>query len=238
MKTLLTDVYNVYCDESCHLEVDKSSSVMLLGCMWIPRSKVKIVSEQLKSLKTKHKTLGELKWVKVSHKNQSFYEELCDWFFDQPDLHFRGLVVTQKQMLDHKQFNEGSHDTFYYKMHFLLLRPIVENASAFYNVFLDVKDTRSRLKVKQLKSVLCSSRFDFAEQQLNVQCIRSHEAQLLQLTDFFLGALSYKHRELQTSDTKLALVSRIEKQIGQSLLNSTRLTESKFNIFVWTPQKK
>ena len=39
-------LYNVYCDETCHLEHD-NSNVMVLGAVWCPQSKLKEVNLSL-----------------------------------------------------------------------------------------------------------------------------------------------------------------------------------------------
>ena len=36
-------LYNVYCDETCHLEHD-NSNVMVLGAVWCPQSKLKEIN--------------------------------------------------------------------------------------------------------------------------------------------------------------------------------------------------
>jgi len=33
----MTNIYNIYCDESCHLEND-GEKVMVLGAIWCPRA--------------------------------------------------------------------------------------------------------------------------------------------------------------------------------------------------------
>ena len=110
----MSTTYNVYCDESCHLEKDRQQ-IMLLGGIWCPRTETKIISEQLRDIKARHNTKGELKWTKVSQSRQAFYLELVNYFFRTPALHFRCLVVDNKSKLNHAFFNQGSHDSFYYR---------------------------------------------------------------------------------------------------------------------------
>lgn len=120
----MTEVFNIYCDESCHLENDHQP-VMLLGAIWCPQEKVKRLSTEIQELKARHNANGELKWTKVSKARVDFYTEVVDWFLDEMPLHFRGLVVMNKENLDHAKFNSGSHDDFYYKMYFSLLNKIL-----------------------------------------------------------------------------------------------------------------
>lgn len=231
----MNDSYNVYCDESCHLENDRHS-IMVLGAVWCPQSKRLEISQRLREIKAKHgMKLGfEAKWNKVSPSKQSLYQEIIDYFFDDDDLHFRGLVVSNKDSLNHSKFAQD-HDLFYYKMQFDLLKVLISPGSS-YNIYLDIKDTRSQSKVSKLHEVICNSQYDFNRQLIaKVQQVRSHEVEIMQLTDLLTGALSYLHRNLQTNSAKLLLIDRIKKRSRYSLLHTTLYKETKVNIFIWTP---
>jgi hypothetical protein len=226
----------IYCDESCHLEHDESN-VMGLGAVWTHRENVRQVAAQLRDIKKRHRAAGELKWIKVSSSRLDFYQEVVDWFFNNDTLHFRSLIVPNKSGLDHNKFNQGSHDDFYYKMYFSMLNKILSPTEQ-HEVYLDIKDTRSNDKVKKLRDVLCNNRYDFTGDMIRwIQQARSHELELMQLTDLLLGALIYKHRGLTTSEAKTHIVNRIENRHGRSLLSSSPLSNQKLNIFVWRAQQ-
>jgi hypothetical protein len=232
----MSQVFNVYCDESCHLEKDRQS-VMLLGAIWCPKSYVRKISAEIRELKSKHNARGELKWVKVSKARQRFYLELVDYFFLTPQLHFRCLVVDDKSKLNHDYFNLGSHDTFYYKMYYSMLKTILSPENS-YHIYIDIKDTLSQNKVNKLREVLCNNVYDFTKQMIaNIQHIRSHESELLQLADLLIGAVSYKNRKLNENPAKVIIVNSIEKNIDQSLCLSTSLFKDKFNLFIFTPSE-
>ncbi|MBM3212816.1 DUF3800 domain-containing protein [Candidatus Poribacteria bacterium] len=46
----MNNKYNIYCDESCHLENDKQKA-MVLGCVVLPYDMVKTVSDEIKAIK-------------------------------------------------------------------------------------------------------------------------------------------------------------------------------------------
>ena len=48
----MTMTYNVYCDESCHLEHD-CQPVMALGVIWCPLEKVREISVRLREIKVR-----------------------------------------------------------------------------------------------------------------------------------------------------------------------------------------
>jgi hypothetical protein len=232
----MSEIFNIYCDESCHLENDRQP-VMLLGAIWCPQKDVARLSKAVQDMKAHHRAAGELKWNKVSMARRDFYFEIIEWFGAETSLHFRGLVVLQKERLDHEQFNKGSHDAFYYKMFFSLLSKILSPENR-YNIYLDIKDTRSRLKLRKLGEVLCNDKYDFTSQMIgHLQNIRSHESHLLQICDFLLGAVAYRHRELSGNPAKVEVVRHLEERLGHDLLHSTPLREDKFNLFLFTPRE-
>ncbi|MCX5991268.1 MAG: DUF3800 domain-containing protein [Chloroflexi bacterium] len=231
----MSETFNIYCDESCHLEYD-NQPVMLLGAIWCPREEVARLSKEVQEMKALHRATGELKWTKVSKSRLGFYLEIVDWFLAEASLRFRGLVILNKERLDHNQFNEGSHDEFYYKMYFSLLSKIL-SPDMRYNIYLDIKDTRSRLKLRKLEEVLCNDQYDFTGQMIaHLQNIRSHESCLLQVCDFLLGAVSYRHRGLSENPAKVEIIKHLEARLGRVLLYSTPLREEKFNLFLFAPR--
>lgn len=240
----MAETYNVYCDESCHLEHD-SIPVMVLGSVWTLMDTTKDIIQRIREIKAKHKMSQsfEIKWTKVSASKVDFYIELVDYFFDDDDLHFRGVLVPDKGILAHKDF-EQTHDSWYYKMLFVMLEPIIDPLSR-YRIYLDIKDTRSEQRRRLLEEVLRNSRFDSVGQIIEwVQQIRSFESELLQMADLLLGAVGY-HNRTQIGDLrhgernqgKMTVIRRIQRRSGMSLVNTTWLREPKFNLLVWRPHE-
>ncbi|MEJ0054993.1 MAG: DUF3800 domain-containing protein [Bacteroidota bacterium] len=171
---------------------------------------------------------------KVSESKVNFYLDLINYFFDDHDLHFRALVVTDKSALNHKAFNQD-HDTFFYKMYFGLLKVILFPHSS-YNIYIDIKDTRSQEKVEKLQDVLRNNHYDYHKQIIKkIQQVQSHEVELLQLTDLLTGAIGYLHRKMDTNKGKLKVIEKIRTRSGYTLLQSTLIKEDKMNILVWNP---
>lgn len=226
-------IYNIYCDESCHLENDKKN-VMVLGAIWCPIEKVKESAFRIREIKMKYSLRPdfEIKWTKVSPAKLQFYFDLVDYFFDDDDLHFRALIVPDKTQLNHEKFQQ-SHDDFYYKMYFDMLKIII-SPDATYRIYLDIKDTKGAQKLKKLHDVLCNNRYDFSRTIIEkLQAVRSHEIELMQLTDLLIGAVSYKNRELNTSLVKNTIIQRISQRSGYRLTHTTLYREEKFNLFRW-----
>jgi len=231
--------YNIYCDESCHLENDKQKA-MVLGAIWCPMDKAQDIFKRVREIKEAHeiKKTAEIKWTKISPSKYTLYRSLIDYFFDDDDLHFRCLIIPNKGEINHKVF-EQSHNQWYYKMYFDLLKTII-NPKDQYNIYIDIKDTRGTDKLKKLYEVLCNSKYDFDDCSIikKMQLVRSHEIESQQLADLLIGAVSYLHRGLKESATKLKLIERIRERSGYSLTKSTFYKEDKFNVFIWEPQKK
>ena len=233
----MAESFNIYLDESCHLEND-AISVMVLGAVWCPQDKTREISVRLRDIKGEHDLppMREVKWTKVSPARNSFYRSVLDYFLDDDDLHFRGIVISDKSKLDHEQFAQ-THDEWYYKMCFTLLEPLIV-PTKHYSVYLDIKDTRSEEKRSKLEQVLRTAKYDGAGNIIQrVQQIRSHESELMQLADLIIGAVTYANRGLESSSSKLSLVKRLKERTGLSLTRSTWLQEPKLNLLVWEPSK-
>jgi hypothetical protein len=230
------EMFNIYCDESCHLEHDQQR-VMVMGALWCPLQKTREIAIRLREKKRLHGLPAhfELKWTKVSPAKTDFYMDVLNFFFDDDDLHFRALVVADKNLLRHADFGQD-HDTWYYKILFGLLGPLLSPENR-YRIYLDVKDTRSAEKVRKLHDVLSNSLYDFDRKIVEwVQVVSSHEVEQLQLADFLIGAVGYANRGLTSNSAKNALVARMRERSRYSLMRTTLLRESKVNIFMWQPQ--
>jgi len=230
--------YNVYCDESCHLEHDHQP-VMVLGAVWFPTEKAREISLKLRDIKKAHSLSPafEIKWTKVSPAKEGFYLDLLDYFFRNDDLHFRALIVPDKTKLQHDLFGQD-HDTWYYKMYFDMLKVILDPESR-YRIYVDIKDTRSAVKIAKLRDVLCNNMYDFERRIIErVQTVRSHEVEPLQLADLLVGIISYVNRGLSSNAAKVALVEKMRSMSGYSLTRTNLLREDKVNLFVWQASER
>lgn len=231
----MAEVFSVYCDESCHLEHD-GIPTMVIGAVWCPHAAVRELCQSVRAIKIRHglPTTFESKWTKVSPGMLSFYLDLVDFFFARDELHFRGVLIPDKRVLDHVIRNQ-THDDWYYKMFFVLLKEIIDPTCA-YRIYFDIKDTRSEQKRAKLEEVLRNHRYDFSGQVVErVQQIRSHESEIMQLADLLIGAVCYQNRALASSEAKLEVITRIRERSRKSLRQTTWPKEPKFNLLRWRP---
>jgi hypothetical protein len=235
--------YKIFIDESCHLQNDFSKSIMCIGYIKILDGDYQKYKNAIHDIKIKYKTPTELKWEKISKSRLPLYFELIEFFFNS-EIEFRCILVKYKENLDHEQFNQGSHDNFYYKLiYFLLFNTYFNPAEGNkYKVYLDIKDTRGKDKIEKIKLIFEKYyRGDSPFQYF--QHIRSEETPLIQLTDFLIGAVSYKARVIKgeipnPSETKLKIITRIEDLSGYKLEESSEPWDNKFNIFDHQPKKR
>jgi hypothetical protein len=211
---------------------------MVLGGVWCETEYSRDVSDKIRAIKKKHNlpTSFEIKWTKVSPKKVYFYSDLIKYFFEDERLRFRGLLVTDKSKLDHDSFGQ-SHDEWYYKMYYLLLKYIIRPGN-HYRAYIDIKDTDGGWKTKELHDVLANKFYDFQKTHVErIQQIRSHESEILQLSDLLIGAVGYCNRGLTTSEAKISLVEQIQSQADvESMITTSSFGSQKFNLFAWEPQ--
>ena len=235
---------NIYCDESCHLELSRKSEdkqkSMVIGGIRRDKRYVKQISEDVKEIKEKHGIYkyNEIKWTKVASGKSEFYKEIIKYFFSQDKLEFRCIVFPDKSKFD---YSIHDHEDIYNIMYFLLLKKMIHNDEKYY-IYVDKKDTRGSSKFKRLREYLCRTHGDFSMDMVEkIQIVDSRDLQLMQLADLFIGAISYYHRGLSNHDkplnTKQELVNMIEDLSNVDLSKTTSLYNHKFNVFVWRPRR-
>lgn len=229
--------FNVYCDESCHLEND-GINAMGLGSVWCDKGKLAEINKRIRDIKERNgvSACAEVKWTKVGPAKRQLYVDLINYFFDDDDLHFRALIVPNKNLLNHAAYHQ-THNDWYYKMYFEMLK-VIYSPTSRYNVYIDIKDNHSCSRAKKLHEVCCNDMYDFSHQIIRkVQPIRSDEVQIMQLVDILLGAVVYANRvfpeSFQQSKTKLELIELIRERSRYALNKTTLLREEKFNLFIW-----
>ena len=221
---------NIYCDESCHLQND-GNDIMVLGGIYCQAKLSSKINKEIIEIK---KEFGfspymEIKWNKISPSAEDFYLALIDYFFENPALRFRGYVARGKSEIKDELFQVQ-----YYKLYYRMLEFIIDqDKEAIYSFYVDKKDTIGNAKITTLKEYLNNHYKN--ETVEKAQLVDSSDIALLQLADLLIGALSYKHRRLTTSETKLKLINQIEKLSGFDLLTSVNYKETKANWFIWVP---
>ena len=100
-------LYNVYCDETCHLEHDGIND-MVLGAVWCSQEKLKEINQRLRAIKIRNgiSPSAELKWTKISPSKVDVYKDIVDYFFDDDDLRFRAVIIPNKGKLNHSAFHQ------------------------------------------------------------------------------------------------------------------------------------
>lgn len=228
--------YNVYCDESCHLEHD-NSSVMTIGATYCPLEKRIEICKRIVDIKASYKVPenAEIKWTKISKSKIDMYKEIVNYFFDDDDLHFR-CVIADKTHLNHSKYNQ-THDDWYYKMYFDMLKVILDPQNT-YNIYIDIKDSHSNSRALKLNEILRHSKYDYSEHIIKkVQPIRSEEVQIMQITDILTGAIARNNRTdsqgVKVNESKKEIIELIKKRSGYSLNETTLYPEKKMNLLKW-----
>lgn len=238
----MSELFNIYCDESCHLEskpIKTDNRFMVLGGISCSSAKKDEIFNRIKSIKKDGNmtNFAEMKWTKIANGKLDIYKDLINYFFDCNDLSFRAIVIDKTQ-LNHAQYNQ-SHNDFYYKSYWRMLEWFIDPKNK-YHLYLDLKDTKGSIKIKNLQSVLCNSKHDFDRKVIEkIQEVRSHEIAILQLTDLLIGAISYANRYPKDGNSKVKneIVKLIQERSKTSLRLSTSIGARKFNIFCWEGQK-
>lgn len=226
--------YNVYCDESRHIEKDIKDRFMVVGGIFLPEDKEGENRTRINELRKKHNCLGELKWNNVCPSRLQFYLELVDLFFTTPSLSFR-CVVVDKAMLRHDEFNQGSHEVFFYKTYYILLKKPICRINKC-NIYLAYKDKFSGANGAELVRIL-RKKFLFQNLIKTINepvIIPAKQSVFIQLVDLFIGAVGYQHNNYSSSKAKLAMCNQICRHIAKPnlIFSSPYKDDFKFEIFI------
>ena len=222
---MIEKTFNIYCDESTHLEHD-GHPYMLYGYVSIASNQIKICKEQIKAIKEKYGYTDELKWVNIHDKTYQVYKELVEYFF-MTDMKFK-VVIADKTQIDETR-PEYTFNDFYYRMYFQLLHHEMDLENT-YNIYIDIKDTCSQVKLHQLREAL-----KWNASIRNFQFIKSHESVFVQLADVLMGAINYQLR-IQRGDiegkviAKRKIVDIINQHTAISIKPASPLSNKKFNL--------
>ena len=220
----MNKTFNLYCDESCHLEHDiVNYPYMLISYVSSSYNQVKLHCDNIRALKIKHFFSGEVKWSALSKSQYPFYNELIEYFFA-TDLQFRAIII-EKAQLKHSEFNQ-THEEFYDKMYYQLLYHKI-NPEYNYNIYMDIKDIYTYRKAASLKKYLDNNSVCIR----NIQIIKSYESELMQLTDVLMGAITYYLRGKNKVTAKNNIIEKIQSHCSLDLKESTPREEEKFNVF-------
>lgn len=230
-------IYNLYCDESCHLQYD-GNDIMVIGSVYCEKKDSYEINADIRKIKQKSNIsyTNETKWNKVHQNKLEYYEALIKYFFNNDKLRFRCVVATNKTKLNCKEYNI-TYDDWYNRIYYLLIKELIDIENN-YRIYMDIKDSLGGERVRNLRTVLNRTLYDFAEETIDrVQVIRSDEVEIMQLTDLLIGAVSYKNRGLTTNNGKNELIKLIENLSGKNLTSTSRpkTFHDKFDIFVWAP---
>lgn len=227
----MKNTFNIYIDESCHLEHD-FSEVMCIGYIKIKQNDYEVLKNVIKAIKLKHKNPMEVKWNTISMSRWYLYKELIDFFF-RSDIEFRSVLIKNKKNLGADRFNREDKNSYYYKTLKQLLNNKVSDENDLYRVYLDVKDTRGRSRLKLLETELAELHKEKSP-FIYFQHLHSNENEFLQLTDLFIGAICYKARnesnQINSSQIKQKVIHYLEECSGYQLNDGTEPWETKFFI--------
>ena len=222
-------IINVYCDESCHLENEKCKT-MVVACLRCPKDKVQEISNEIIELKKKHKIwkFAEIKWTKVSKSKNDFYVDLLNYFFENPFLRFRAIVI-DKSTLDHPARHQN-HNTWYFKMIYELVDKILQ-INKSYNVYVDKKENsyQARQELKITEQFLKRNCED-----IKLQNITSYQSEIMQLNDFIQGIVCYYNRELHLQEKGCQTKKELVKIVTSQGINLGKTNyDTKFNLLFW-----
>lgn len=218
----------VYCDESCH-DLSGHHQWMSIGAVRLPRERKREITRSLRQILAEGHLRGEVKWSKTSALHLDDYKRLVDFFFDQPDMRFRAILVEQAKVRI-AEFHGKDRELAFYKFYYEMLEKWLEER-AEYLILLDYKQNRGADRYTTLRRYL-EQRLRGTAWVSDLTVIDSRESPIAQLCDLLTGALAAVYNGVRSGGPKEALAQHIADRAGFSTLRTfTGLGQQKFNIF-------
>jgi len=149
-------------------------------------------------------------------------------------MEFRSVLIKNKNNLNHKRYNRNDENSYYFKTLKILLNHDFNDENDMFRVYLDVKDHFGKSRINLLKKDL-DKFYNQSSPYVYFQHIHSNENEFLQLTDLFIGAISFKarnkYKQEGSSEAKNLIVEYLEKKSEYLLDDGTEPWEKKFNIY-------
>lgn len=223
--------FDVYCDEALPDLFTSSrphARYLMIGALWAPSELRSEVKDKVSEVRGRHNVFGEMKWGKVSPKTTAFYEEIIDLYFSfGTNLRFRCIAVDRTKV--DMRLHRNDAELGFYKFYYQLLHHWILDFNS-YNIFCDLKTSRSPARLSELQKVLSNANLSA---EINcVQPLPSRELVLMQICDLLLGAATSRlnNPDGPSSEAKRAIIGRLEAGLGRAL-GPTPKSEEKFNVF-------
>lgn len=218
---MLNELFHIYGDESRQTK-DK---YMLFGGIMVKEAIIPSLEVKIKNWRENNRMYAELKWTKVSKGKLEVYKELVSLFFSlatQRLLTFKSVVFDTSK-IDYKKHYSGDKELGFYSLmaeflpHFR--KSIVSHEQRLL-VFLDERN--SHYSLSDLKALSNQKSRELYEMNVelvrNIQPIRSHESDFLQIADILMGAVGYHynrcHHRPHASEAKIDLAQYISNKVG------------------------
>jgi len=221
--------YVVYCDESRH-DDHITNPYMAIGSLWLLRENKELLSKRFRRTCIDNGLAAEVKWTKVSRQKLVSYKKLIDFFFEQPELCFRAIVINQKN-IDYAKFHGSDKELGFYKFYYELLWHWIEPQKE-YLFLLDFKQNRDAHRYTDLYRIL-QNKVKGQSWISDLTVIDSHETPLAQLCDLLTGSVAAAWcNNIPFTSPKRELIAYIGEKRGYELnVSSASSGIEKINIF-------
>lgn len=220
--------FEVYCDESGLEALTRKDAhqYTAIGGIWMPADLRDQFKADMNAIKERSHVKGELKWNKVSPAFVDVYKAVIDYFFAQPALRFRVILIESKTV-DHIRFNGKDAELGFYKFYYQLLHHWLLDFNN-YDVFLDFKVNRNKGRLNELQHVLSNA--NLTSNISRVQALPSHQSLGIQLADILTGLVAAKFNGEVSGEAKKSLIKHVEELQNRPIIPTPK-TEEKFNVF-------
>jgi Protein of unknown function (DUF3800) len=212
--------YHIFCDESHQ----NASDFMVFGAISVEKADLADANTSINQWRTARGMNHEIKWVKVHKSKLPEHESLLQqWFWlarDKSIFKFRAIVLDATK-INYSEHHDGDTELGFYKFfyHFLLhsFGSLVKYDAAKLQIYFDQRESTQKLSTFKAiinngfrKEYGCRTNVVSA-----VEAVDSHDANLIQIADLFMGAIGFEynghHLSPEARQAKVSLCKHIAK---------------------------
>jgi len=205
-----------------------------MGSLWVPTQARASLSGQLHEVRRSTGLLGEAKWAKVSDLKLSAYRNVVDFFFDEPDLRYRAIIVDQDRV-DLAAYHNGNTERAYWIFYYELLEKWIRKGHD-YNFCIDFKPISGEHtnRMSELRECLANYARSRGATVTGANPISSKKSHMAQICDVLTGAVAADaNDDCSTGCAKRALADHVARRRGTSRSSTSTPSPEiqKFNVF-------
>jgi hypothetical protein len=209
------------------------------GSLWMPWDRRGDFSKLITTLRSSHRYDNEIKWNKISTRNEAFYKALVSAFFRQRYLMFHCVLIRKGYVDKDLHGHDDPYDQARRKHFAMLIKSKIEffaepDIKKAYHAWIDPLPSRYKKAAEAAHKIINSS-LNQRLKQTALYSLQERDSKTtpgIQVADLLLGAVASSWNNESPGGAKLTIMKEVARHLGwEDLRADTWRSEWKFNIW-------